>query len=90
MRIAWNPHLICPEERIRTNFEPLPKKFAKYLFDVLHKLLGNNGGDTGAMLLVPPAPPPGGVSRFQVHQRGQRGGRHRAKPTTAASTTPRT
>lgn len=45
-----SPHLICPEERIRINFEPLCKeKFARYFFEVWDRLLEQNDGDTSAL-----------------------------------------
>ncbi|KAL2280894.1 hypothetical protein FJTKL_12205 [Diaporthe vaccinii] len=44
-----SPHLICPEERIRINSEPLCKeKFARYVFEVWDHLLEQNDGDTSA------------------------------------------
>lgn len=45
-----SPHLICPEERIRINFERLCKeKFARYFFEVWDHLLEQNYGDTSAL-----------------------------------------
>lgn len=45
-----SPHLICPEERIRINFEPLPQEeFARYFFEVWGRLLEQNDGDTSAL-----------------------------------------
>lgn len=45
-----SPHLICPEERIRINFEPLSKEnFAGYFFEVWDSLLEQNDGDASAL-----------------------------------------
>lgn len=45
-----SPHLICPEERIRINFEPLCKeRFARYFFEVWDHLLEQNDGNTSAL-----------------------------------------
>lgn len=45
-----SPHLICPEERIRINFEPLSReKFARYLFEVWDCLIDLNNGSTTSL-----------------------------------------